>query len=328
MCYKNFLRYNSDMNKIKACDKTTNTSNESEIKQRLAFIKKYYDLDALLAHGTEQQDVAKYYRKSDFFYNLVHSGGGSNIHMAISNGSTFDREDFKKQADYVAKFIKDGYKILEVGAGRVSNSKRLANLFPKAHFTALDIPNRNFLKNKVPKNITLIEGDYHNLDNLEDNSFDVVFGVETICYSRNKQQVIKQMMKKLKPGGVFIVFDVFEPKPKSKMSEFEKTVSSIALAGMRVTNLDHYIGDYKQYLKNAGAEDIEVKDLTENIKPSLKRLAKFSRLYFTHPLLVKSLKIFLAEDANINSIAGFLMDLTFDGKNIHVYHRITAKKAK
>jgi len=39
---------------------------EAKLNQRLSVIKKYYDLDALLAHGTKQQDIAKYYRRSDF----------------------------------------------------------------------------------------------------------------------------------------------------------------------------------------------------------------------------------------------------------------------
>ena len=40
---------------------------EAKLNERLSVIKKYYDLDVLLAHGTKQQDIAKYYRKSDFF---------------------------------------------------------------------------------------------------------------------------------------------------------------------------------------------------------------------------------------------------------------------
>lgn len=300
---------------------------QARINQRLSLIKKYYDLDALLRHGTEQQDIAKYYRKSDFFYNNVHSGGGGNIHMAISSDQkTFDRADFVRQAEYIAKFIKSGNKVLEVGAGQLSNTRYLAEHLPDVSFTALDIPNRNFLKNKVPENVTLVEGDYHNLSKLEDNSFDVIFGVETICHSQNKQLVVSEIMKKLKPGGTFITFDVFEPKPRSKMSDFEKRISSFTLAGMRVTDLDQYIGDFKKYLEEAGAKDIEITDLTENIMPNLKRLAKISRLYCTHPLLLRVLKTVLAEDVTINSIAGFLMDLTFDGKNIHAYYRVTAKK--
>ena len=174
--------------------------NNPEIESRLETIAKFYDLDALLQHDTANQDVAKYYQKSDFFYNLVHSGGGKNIHMALSDDGVFHREDFRKQAEYVASFIKPGSKVLEVGAGMLSNSRYLAERFSDVEFVALDIPNRNFLKNKVPKNIQLVEGDYHDLSQFEDESFDIIFGVETICYSSNKQIVVDQAFKKLKPG--------------------------------------------------------------------------------------------------------------------------------
>ena len=79
--------------------------------------------------------------------------------MAISSDKTFNRADFVRQAEYVAKFIKSGNKVLEVGAGQLSNTRHLAEHFPDVSFTALDIPNRNFLKNKVPENVALIEGD-------------------------------------------------------------------------------------------------------------------------------------------------------------------------
>ena len=300
--------------------------NKSEIEARLQTIQKFYNIDKLLEHGTENEDVAKYYRKSDFFYKNVHSGGGSNIHMALSDDGLFHKEDFKKQAMYIANFLKPGARVLEVGAGRLSNSRYLAERFPDVEFVALDIPNRNFLKNKVPKNIQLIEGDYHNLDQLEDASFDVVFGVETICYSSNKQLVVDQAFKKLKPSGVFIDFDVFEPLKKNLMTDFEKRVSNITLAGMRVTGEDQSIQDFNYYLKKSGFQKIEIENLTQKIMPNLKRLAKISKLYFTHPLLLRILNFTIAEDARINGISGYLMDLTFDGERIHGYYRITAKK--
>lgn len=300
--------------------------NNPEIESQLKTIAKFYDLDALLQHDTANQDVAKYYQKSDFFYNLVHSGGGKNIHMALSDDGVFHREDFRKQAEYVASFIKPGSKVLEVGAGMLSNSRYLAERFSDVEFVALDIPNRNFLKNKVPKNIQLVEGDYHDLSQFEDESFDIIFGVETICYSSNKQIVVDQAFKKLKPGGVFIDFDVFEPLRKNLMTDFEKRVSDITLAGMRVTGEDQSIQDFNDYLKKSGFQKIEIENLTQKIMPNLKRLAKISKLYFTHPLLLKILNFTIAEDARINGISGYLMDLTFDGERIHGYYRITAKK--
>ena len=300
--------------------------NKSEIEARLQTIQKFYNLDKLLEHGTENEDIAKYYRKSDFFYKHVHSSGGSNIHMALSDDGLFHKEDFKKQAAYIANFLKPGARVLEVGAGRLSNSRYLAERFPDIEFVALDIPNRNFLKNKVPKNIQLVEGNYHDLNQFEDESFDIIFGVETICYNSNKQLVVDQAFKKLKPSGVFIDFDVFEPLKKNLMTDFEKRVSNITLAGMRVTGEDQSIQDFNYYLKKSGFQKIDIENLTQKIIPNLKRLAKISKLYFTHPLLLRILNFTIAEDARINGISGYLMDLTFDGERIHGYYRITAKK--
>jgi hypothetical protein len=59
----------------------------------------------------------------------------------------------------------------------------------------------------------------------------------------------------------------------------------------------------------------------------LKRLERISKIYFDHPKFAKILRKFIAEDVTINSIAGYLMSLTFDGKNIHQYNQIVAKKS-
>ncbi len=131
----------------------------------------------------------------------------------------------------------------------------------------------------------------------------------------------------LKPGGLLIVFDVYEPLPRGKMTDFQKRVSAITLAGMRVTPNDHYIGNTRRYLERNGFTDIEISDLTEKIRPNLRRLERISRFYFDHPRLVKVLRKSIAEDATINSIAGYLMLLTFDGKTIHQYNRIVARKS-
>ena len=47
---------------------------EKEIKARLKIIGTYFDLNSLLDEKTDNQAVAKYYRKSDFFYNLIPEG--------------------------------------------------------------------------------------------------------------------------------------------------------------------------------------------------------------------------------------------------------------
>ena len=297
-----------------------------ELVKRIETIRKYYNLEALLTEQTDQTAIAKYYRSSDFFYNLIHSERTNCIHMGLSDDGQYHKENFFKQAEFINAQIQKGTKrILELGAGKVANSKYLAAKHPEIQFTALDLPHRNFLKNKVPKNITLVEGDFNNLSGFSEK-FDLVFGVETVCHGQNKDRIIREISRVLKPGGKLILFDVYEAKPRSKMTDFEQYVSSVTLAAMRVTDQDQYIGNMKKYLEKNHFADIEISNLTDAIMPNLKRLERVSNYYFCHPHLLKVLKIITSHDANINSIAGWLMPLSFDGKNIHQYNRIIATK--
>ena len=77
-----------------------------ELSRRIEIIKKYYDLDALLAENTDKDAVAKYYRLSDFFYNLIHSQGTNCIHMGLSDDGEYRKDNYFKQAEFVETFIK------------------------------------------------------------------------------------------------------------------------------------------------------------------------------------------------------------------------------
>lgn len=290
-------------------------------------IGRYFDLDALASSGTGNREIAKYYRTSDFYYNLIHSKGGHNIHMGLSQDGQFHKEDFLCQAQYISgQFTQETRRVLEVGAGKAANTKYLAELFPEVEFTALDLPDRNFLSTKVPANVTLMEGDYNDLSRFEEASFDLVFGVETICHSADKERTYREISRVLKPGGKLIVFDVYEPLHKAEMSEFEQNVNKITLAAMCVTDRDLYIGDTVRYLQRNGFSEVETADLTAQIRPSLARLDLLSGKWFRHPKIARFMRLFIRKEAEQNSIAGWLMLLTFDGERMLQYDRVTAVK--
>jgi ubiquinone/menaquinone biosynthesis C-methylase UbiE len=300
---------------------------ELEISERIHIMETYYDLNALLEDRIDNQSIATYYKRSDFFYNLIHSRGGHSIHMAISDDGFFKKLDFCQQAKFVGEFITDSsMKILEIGAGKLYNTKFLAKSFPDNQFAAMDLPNRNFLKSRAPKNVSLKEGDFNDLSIFPENSFDIVFGVETVCHAESKKHVLGEIYKVLKPGGKIILFDGYDARPQDEMSDIERRASRLTWAAMRVPFNDIYVGDMRRYFDELQFKDISFTDLSEKIRPTLRKLDRTSCYYYTHPRLMKLLRRFISEDVTMNSIAGWLMLLTFDGTNIHKYCRIIATK--
>ena len=296
---------------------------EQEIADRLQIMGHFFDLDALLEASTDPEAVGRYYKLSDFAYRLFM---GKTIHMGLSDDGFYHKEDLLKPAQFVEGFIgPEPMNILEVGAGRVGNTRYLAKRHPEQHFTALDLPGRGFLKNKVPRNVKLVEGDYSDLSQFPEQSFDLVFGVETICYAHSKERVIAQCSKVLKPGGRLIIFDGYNCKPQEEMTDFERHVAAIACAGMRVTTKDQYIGNIPVYLEKHGFEEIEILDVTQQIRPTLRRLDRVSCYTFMHPRLLRFLQRHLSSDVMINAISGWIMLYTVDG-HLQEYDRIVARK--
>lgn len=300
---------------------------ELEIEARLRVIGTYFDLEDLVNSKKDNQAVEKYYRKSDFFYWWIHNHGGDSIHLGLSEDDFFHKDDFLNQARFVGTLLtRPSMQILELGAGRLINTKYLANQFPQHQFTALDLPNRNFLKNRVPGNVTLREGDYNDLSAFPEASFDVVFAVETICYAESKERVIAQIARVLKPGGKLVIFDGYYAQDPAQMSELERRAAAVTYAAMCVTASDQYIGNTKKYLEQHGFSPIEITDVSFKIRPNLRRLDRISCYFFTHPRLIRFARRHLPIEATLNAIAGWLMLYVTDGEHIYQYDRVVAEK--
>lgn len=300
---------------------------EMELSARLKIMGKYYDLDALLEGKPDNEVTEKYYRYTEFFYNRIHSHGLGAMHLGLSDDGFYKKEDYFKQAQFVESLIDNpSIRVLEVGGGQLINTKYLAKKFPQNQFTALDLPNRGFLKKRVPKNVTLVEGDYNDLSIFPENSFDIVFGVETICYAEDKKHVYGEIYKVLKPGGKLVIFDGYNMKSPDEMSDLEKRVAFLVWTTTRVNSRDMCIGEISKYLEDLHYKDVEVTDLSKEVRPTLRRLDRLSGYYFMHPRFMKFLRKFIADEVTMNSICGWLMLFSTDGQTIHCYARIVATK--
>lgn len=290
---------------------------KNELSQRLEKIKKVFNVNDVLKIKANKEYIQKYYQVNKIPYSLLHTQSDF-IYMGISRDGTYKEEDLLEPPKMVARYIKNNAeaKVLELATGRGAASQYLAKIFPKARFYGIDLSKGQlgyaYKKASKVKNYFPKLGDYHDLREFHNEMFDVVFIIEALCYSHQKEKVVAEVYRVLKKQGVFIIFDGYLNKSKAALNSDEKIALGLTEKGMALERFEPYKG-LKHTLQRTGFICKYEEDVSQYTLPTMRRFERLSKIYFNSPKLAKIVALFFPKEFLYNAISGYLGPLLVEG---------------
>jgi len=109
----------------------------------------------------------------------------------------------------------------------------------------------------------------------ETASFDVIWGIESICHALDKRDFIREAYRLLKPGGRLVCSDGYALKRDYTDAEWH--IIRTCLDGWQIPNLARP-EEFESWLSEAGFTPVAFNDITPHILPSSRRLQQTARL--------------------------------------------------
>ncbi len=223
------------------------------------------------------KDIATYYDVSEdhymYFWDLNQSRA---LHYGYWEDTT---KTFREALANINKIlsekanINEGTKVLDAGCGIGGSSIWLAKN-KQANVTGITLSAKQAARaNAYVKEIGLQDcvqfqvKDFTQTD-FDEQSFDVVWAIESVCHASNKEDFVKEAYRLLKPGGRLIMADFFIVKDGNETDERELNAwgHGWAVPFFEKESIFH------EMLERSGFRSIQMMDATKNIIKSAKRL--------------------------------------------------------
>lgn len=231
--------------------------------------------------SVSKNGLVDYYQKSGWWYAHFWDRGG--LHHGIFERTTRShRQAVENQYKIVIRegLIRKGMKVLDVGCGVGDGACYIAKMTGAKVLGITIVPNqvneayRLARQLKVDHLVDFKLMDFQRMD-LPKDHFDVIYGIESISHSSDKNQFLKEAKKVLKHEGRVVIIDGY--LEREIRSEREKKNYYNLLEGWHLYELGS-IKDMLVLLEKNGFLLVKKRDYVNEINRSLKRMSVLVRL--------------------------------------------------
>jgi sarcosine/dimethylglycine N-methyltransferase len=209
-----------------------------------------------------------YYNSDDADNFYYHVWGGEDIHIGIyenieeSIAAASERTVAAMASQCLAE-VGHQTQVLDVGAGYGGSARWLARKFG-CHITCLNLSesqndrNRNMTAEQdLADHIKVIDGNFEDIPSAE-GQFDLVWSQDAILHSGQREKVLAEVNRVLKPGGEFIFTDPMQA------DDCPTGVLQPVLERIHLDTLGSF-AFYRQQARRLGWEELKMFDLTPQL---------------------------------------------------------------
>lgn len=232
---------------------------------------------------TYKKQIIHYYNTSHWLYQLLlYNRQSLGMHHGFWDASTKNRHQAmlnENQAIIDLAQIKKHQKVLDAGCGVGGTAIYIAEK-TRAQVTGITLVQKQidlakkYAKDRSVSHLTkFLLKDYTNTK-FPDNSFDLIYGIESICHAKSKKAFLKEAYRILKPGGKIIIADGYcsrSPKNKKERKIIKDFNKAFALHELLTTS------QMTLALTQSNFINIKTFDKTDSVKPTVNYLYKISK---------------------------------------------------
>jgi len=221
----------------------------------------------MTAYSDVVETARDYYNSDDADTFYAHVWGGEDIHIGLYEQPGEEIADASRRTvEYMAARLTGlgpDSRVLDVGAGYGGAARHLARAFG-CRVSALNLSEK---ENERDRAMNVEQGLDHLIDVVDasfedipagDGEFDLVWSQDAILHSGQREQVVKEISRVLRPGGEFIFTDPMQA------DDCPEGVLQPVLERIHLDSLGS-VAFYRDACRRHGLREIAVEDLTDNL---------------------------------------------------------------